>query len=249
MPKVFALSESAYQRGSDYDIVMLYQMLLGRNPENSQVIQDHRANPLNQALHTFLGSPEFRESVLDPITNGGAVRRHDIVPRPSSEQLNWLFSRTVLDETQKTALRQAANWEQFFQYLCSLDGFLEQLPPPPPRPARPPVQLKPVTRAPAPIVVQQPAPVPAAAPPPAHQGSAELMARLDRLEAMLDELTRMVGALHQPTGSEATVEMPDAADFADARLGERRDAVEMDAGEVLVAAPAKVKPSRNRQAR
>jgi hypothetical protein len=68
MAKVFSLSEAAYQQGSDYDIVMLYQVLLGRNPENSQVIQDHRKAPLNAALKTFISSPEFRDSVLDPIT-------------------------------------------------------------------------------------------------------------------------------------------------------------------------------------
>jgi hypothetical protein len=213
MARVFSLSEAAYQKGSDYDIVMLYQVLLGRNPENSQVIQDHRSNTFNVALQTFVSSPEFRESVLDPISRGAPVRRHDIVPRPSAEQLNWLFGRTVLDESQKNALRQAANWEQFFGYLCSLDGFLEPLPAPPPRPAPAAVAFRPVAK-PAP----RPQPAPLSAPVPGRPvlGSqvavgptnAEIMAKLDRLEIMLAAVLQQIAA--PPQSAAAPMAMPDA---------------------------------------
>jgi hypothetical protein len=151
--------------------------------------------------------------------------------------LNWLFSRTVLDEGQKTTLRQAQSWEQFFGYLCSLDGFLEQLPAPPPRQARPPVPFKPATR---PAV---PAPVKPSPPPPALAGpsNAELMAKLDRLEAML---AQVLAGQPAPAGSgvatQAAAALPRRADL--------RDGVAMDAAETL-SPTGKAKPSSRRQAR
>jgi hypothetical protein len=233
--KVFALSESAYQQGSDYDIVMLYQVLLGRNPENSAVIQDHRANGFNKALETFVSSQEFRDSVLDPVRRGAPVRRHDQLPRPSADQLNWLFSRAILDEGQKTILRQSANWEQFFQFLCSLDGFLEPAaapPPPPPEVASRPMQRpKPLPSPPKHVVLPQPGP-----------SNADVMIKLERLEAMLVDLLARVGvAAPQPS-------LPDPVAVRDRSMDKRaaRPAV-VETGPAP--APPNVKPSSKRQAR
>jgi hypothetical protein len=239
MSKVFSLSEAAYQKGSDYDIVMLYQVLLGRNPENSQVIQDHRASTFNVALQTFVSSPEFREGVLDPISRGAPVRRHDIVPRPSPEQLNWLFGRAVLDESQKTALRQAANWEQFFGYLCSLDGFLEPLPPPPPRPVPPPAPFRPTIH---PRPQPPPALSPPVSPPPPGPAMAAIMAKLEKLEAMLGTILATLAA--QPQSAAASM-----AVGADAAEPARREERLAGAVEAAPGGAPKLKPSSRRQAR
>jgi hypothetical protein len=228
MVRVFSLSEASYQRGSDYDIVMLYQVLLGRNPENSQVIQDHRTNPFNLALQTFISSPEFRESVLDPIAAGAPLRRHDIVPRPTAEQLNWLFGRTVLDDGQKAALRDAANWEQFFRYLSSLDGFLEPLPAPPPRKMRPPIPFKPSARPLAPPPPARP-PIPIAGTLPHAQhgpSNADLMRKLDHLETMLADLARLLAgpASDAQSAAAAPIAMPAASAAPKAKPSSKRQA-------------------------
>lgn len=178
--QVFTLSESAFERGTEYDVVMLYQVMLGRNPENSTVIQNHRTQPLSAALHTFVSSPEFIDGVREPVMAGAKVRGHAIVPRPSEDQLNWLFSRTVLDEGQKRKLRDAEDWEQFFGHLVTWRGFLDPPPAPPRHPPRA-VPFKPNAR---PLAARVPVPpaVPAAAPGPTN---AELMVKLEAIEALL----------------------------------------------------------------
>lgn len=180
---VFTLAESAFERGSEYDVVMLYQVLLGRNPENSAVIQNHRTAPLSAAFHTFVSSPEFRDKVMDPVLAGAPMRSHDMNPRPSEDQLAWLFTRTVLDEGQKRKLRDAEDWEQFFAHLLNWRGFLDPPPAPPRHPPRA-VPFKPNAR-PLAARLATPAPAPAQAPGPTN---AELMAKLDAIELLLQQL-------------------------------------------------------------
>ena len=237
--RIFTLSESAYERGTEYDVVMLYQVLLGRNPENSTVIQNHRSQPLNATLHLFVSSDEFRTSVLTPIQTGGTVIRHDMGPRPSDDQLAWLFGRSVLDEGQKKTLREAPNWEQFFGYLCSLEGFLEQPPAPPLRAVRTPVPFKPNAR---PLIIPPPpiSPPPATPPGPSN---AELMARLAAMEAMLADILRLLrGQVHSAAA--------DSPALADALPRDRLPGAAFEPTAAKAKAPsAAAKPSRSRQAR
>ncbi len=216
MARIFALAEGAYQRGTDYDIVMLYQVLLGRNPESSQVIMEHRSNTLDRAFHTFVNSDEFRDSVLGPIGRSEPVRRHDIVPRPSTEHLNWLFNRTVLDEADRAALRAADSWNAFFASLLGMEGFMNPLP------MRPAPQG--ASQGAPPAEAGAPMPRRAAVVPPAEAApmpSAEaLTARLDRIEALLTQIAARLDAPH----AAAPAAVPDVAPAAKSRPSSKRQA-------------------------
>lgn len=202
MGQFFTLAEPTFQRGTDYDVVMLYQVLLGRNPESSHVIMEHRANTLAGAFRTFITSDEFLQNVVGPIRQGQPVRRPDGEPRPNSDQLAWLFDQVLFDEADREALRAAPDWDSVFGYLIGLEGFLDPRPqlPAETAPAAPPVLAGPPLRA---RVVENPLPPPHAIPP----ALGTVLARLDRIEAMIGDLTLRLDAL-QPGGGAAASSRP-----------------------------------------
>ncbi len=190
MGQFFTLAEPTFQRGTDYDVVMLYQVLLGRNPESSHVIMEHRSNTLAGAFRTFITSDEFLENVVGPTRQGQKVRRPDGEPRPNSEQLAWLFDQVLFDELDREALRAAPDWDSVFRYLIGLEGFLD---PKPQMPAELAPQAAPVLTGP-PLrarMIENPLPPPHAIPP----ALGTVLARLDRIEAMIAELGRRLDAL------------------------------------------------------
>ncbi len=195
MGKVFTLAEQTFQRGTDYDIVMLYQLFLGRNPESSHVIMEHRSKTLAAAFRTFLTSDEFRAGTVAPARLGQPVHRHDTEPVPTTDQLDWLFEHVLFDEDDRLALRAATSWESFFAYLLALDGFLDPqiLPPEGPAPDQPPAPepLGPPLRA---RVVENAG----AHAHPIQPALATVLARLDRLEALIIDLGHRLDALHPP---------------------------------------------------
>ena len=122
---VAATSPLAFQAraghpGDDYDVLMCYQIVLGRNPENSFVIEEAKTQSIATMMCAFLHSREFAGAVLARMREGGRLPHADLSSAPSAQQITWLAAQLVLDEAQQAQVRGVRTWE-------ALVGFLSQL--------------------------------------------------------------------------------------------------------------------------
>ncbi len=125
---------AADERGSDLDVLMGYQMFLGRDPENSFVILDSKASPVRNFVRGLLSSGEFQNAVVTPLLRGQPMPHERMAAGPSPQQVRWLLSHLALDEARAQSLAEAVSWQGFWQVLATTPGFplgaAEQLPAP-----------------------------------------------------------------------------------------------------------------------
>jgi hypothetical protein len=118
----FAFRPAAGNALTDYDVVMAFELFLGRNPESAAAIDYHKAQSFPSMMAGCLASPEFAETVTRPLRAGVKVRRGDYRGKPSVEQLAWLARYIVLDTAQVDSLETAPDWAGFFQALHAIGG-------------------------------------------------------------------------------------------------------------------------------
>ena len=70
------------------DITYLYENILGRSPENNQVILNNLGKPYREVLAIFLNSPEFKRRLQNSEPN-------DVVLETSDEELSLLLQKTT----------------------------------------------------------------------------------------------------------------------------------------------------------
>lgn len=122
-PAPLQFSVEAAQPGSDLDVLMGYQVLLGRDPENSQVILDAKSSPVGVFMRACLGSGEFRDHVLQPLSSGRPIRHEAETAGPSAQQRAWLARQILLSSEERAALYGLRSWRALFTLLSRLDGF------------------------------------------------------------------------------------------------------------------------------
>jgi ADP-heptose:LPS heptosyltransferase/GT2 family glycosyltransferase len=109
--------------GSDLDVLMGYQLFLGRDPENSFVIREAKVSPVRGVLRGLLSSGEFQNAVASPLLRGQPMPHERLSPGPSPQQVNWLLSHLVVDAGSALRLREAVSWQGFWQILATTPGF------------------------------------------------------------------------------------------------------------------------------
>ncbi len=109
--------------GTDFDVLMGYQIFLGRDPESSFVIADAKTSPVGAFLRALMGSGEFQSAVLDRLVAGRALPHETASLAPSAEQMDWLFRHVRLPATTQVALRAAPDWRAWLQTLAAAPGF------------------------------------------------------------------------------------------------------------------------------
>jgi hypothetical protein len=119
-------SEAAQELARKVYVLMLYQTLLGRDPENSFVIEEARTQPLRALFRGFVESSEFTDAVIRPIRDGGRLRHDLAAPGPTRQQRDWIASLLVLDPHDENAIRSATTWRGFFEALMRTPGFLAE---------------------------------------------------------------------------------------------------------------------------
>src|SRR5665811_766520 len=72
-PAALAFTEAASAGGTDLDVLMGYQLLLGRDPENSAVIADAKNSPVGAFIRALLLSGEFQSGVVERLRAGRAL--------------------------------------------------------------------------------------------------------------------------------------------------------------------------------
>jgi len=118
----------------DRDVLTGYQLFLGRDPENSFVIADNKANSVRGFITGLLGSTEFHGAVLAPMQRGQAMPHERTSLGPTAEQAGWLTGLLAMPASVAESLLAAKDWRGFFTALAAAPGIT--LAPPPAAPAR-----------------------------------------------------------------------------------------------------------------
>jgi hypothetical protein len=116
----FIFSAKAKEWAGSVPTTTLYQVLLGRDPENSHVIDEAKTQPIEAVFLSFVRSAEFAEFVVTPLRAGARLRHELSAPAPDSAQLHWLASLLVLPTAQHEAICGATSWPRFFEALLGL---------------------------------------------------------------------------------------------------------------------------------
>jgi ADP-heptose:LPS heptosyltransferase/GT2 family glycosyltransferase len=115
----FAAATSA--PGSDRDVLMGYQIFLGRDPENSHVMVEAKANPLRGFITGLILSGEFESAVLQPLSRRLPMPHERSGAGPDQAQLAWV--NTILDLPQPLSGAGTPDWRGFWAAMLAVPGF------------------------------------------------------------------------------------------------------------------------------
>jgi ADP-heptose:LPS heptosyltransferase/GT2 family glycosyltransferase len=121
-PAVLAFTEAADAGGTDLDVLMGYQLLLGRDPENSAVIADAKNSPVRAFIKALLISDEFQSGVAAKLEAGAALPHELGSNAPSERQRDWLLRHLSVPLYAETMLRSAPSWRDFTRVLLRVPG-------------------------------------------------------------------------------------------------------------------------------
>ena len=118
-----AFTPAADAGGTDRDVLLGYQIFLGRDPESSFVIADAKNSPVGSFLRALMASGEFQSAVLDKLQAGRPLPHEAAAGAPSAEQLDWLFRHLRVPTRAEAALRAAPNWADWLRIILAIPGF------------------------------------------------------------------------------------------------------------------------------
>jgi ADP-heptose:LPS heptosyltransferase/GT2 family glycosyltransferase len=121
-PAGIGYTRAADAGGTDFDVLMGYQLLLGRDPENSFVIADAKSSPVGAFIRALISSGEFQSSVIDRLESGRPMPHETAAIAPSRQQLDWLFRFITVPTYAETMLRSAPTWRHFLRVLLAVPG-------------------------------------------------------------------------------------------------------------------------------
>jgi ADP-heptose:LPS heptosyltransferase/GT2 family glycosyltransferase len=121
-PAGLGFTKAADTGGTDLDVLMGYQIILGRDPENSFVIADAKSSPVGAFIRAFVSSGEFQSSVQDRLESGRPLPHETASIAPSRQQLDWLFRFITVPSYAETMLRSAPTWRDFLRVFLAVPG-------------------------------------------------------------------------------------------------------------------------------
>jgi len=163
LPLEIPFTAAAERLSTDHDVLMCYELLLGRDPENSFVIQESKTQPVRRVMEAFLRSDEFANNVAGPFRRGARIAHDSLSRGPNAEQIAWLTMMLRLPDKLVMSLRDACDWKTLFEPLSETLGLLV-------------------------------CPAPITSPP--DDPLAALQARVDQLQAMLQQVNDAIPVLH-----------------------------------------------------
>jgi ADP-heptose:LPS heptosyltransferase/GT2 family glycosyltransferase len=138
-PSGLGYTRAADAGGTDLDVLLGYQILLGRDPENSFVIADAKSSPVGAFIRALVSSGEFQSSVLDRMESGRPLPHETATIAPTRQHLDWLFRFVTVPSYAETMLRSAPTWRHFLRVFLAVPG----VPLPPARAAAPQAEPQP----------------------------------------------------------------------------------------------------------
>jgi hypothetical protein len=116
-------SPSSERLSSDYDVLLGYQIFLGRNPESSFVIQDKKSQPIKEMVRGLFASQEFRDSVARPLAKDADLIHSALGMVLGPEHISWIEDLVILPDDQRAALERAVSWREVFGTLSAIECF------------------------------------------------------------------------------------------------------------------------------
>jgi len=98
------LTRAADRRATAFDVLMWYQVFLGRDPETEQVVDVATRQSVHTHIRAFLSSDEFETEVLERLRHGGRLPHERLGPGPSSAHLAWVARHLQLPADGRAAL-------------------------------------------------------------------------------------------------------------------------------------------------
>ncbi len=123
LPPVLRFTPASDAPVTDRDVLLGYQVFLGRDPENSFVIASARANPLHGMIRGWITSDEFTNAILAPLEAGRPLPHETGSPGPDPDQTEWVIRHLDLDPASRADVQGALSWRDLLQVLVRLPGF------------------------------------------------------------------------------------------------------------------------------
>ncbi len=115
------LTRAAERQATAFDVLMCYQVFLGRDPEDEHVVDVATRDPVRTHIRAFLSSDEFDGSVLQRLRHGGRLPHERLGPGPSSAHLAWVARHLQLPAAERAALLRLRGWDGLLALLCRAD--------------------------------------------------------------------------------------------------------------------------------
>ncbi len=122
-PPGISFTPAADAGGTDADVLMGYQLFLGRDPESSFVIADAKNSPVGAFIRALMGSGEFQSAVLDRLAARRSLPHENASAAPRPDQLDWLFRHMRVPPRAEQMLRAAPDWAEWLRMLVAIPGF------------------------------------------------------------------------------------------------------------------------------
>ncbi len=122
-PPTLSFTPAADAGSTDRDVLIGYQLFLGRDPESSFVIADAKNSPVGAFIRALMGSGEFQSAVLDKLAAGRPLPHEAASAVPSPDHLDWLFRYVRVPGRAETVLRAATSWGEWLRTIVAVPGF------------------------------------------------------------------------------------------------------------------------------
>lgn len=105
------------------DVMMGYEVLLGRKPENTAVVEEAMATRVCDFIVGVASSDEFHEEVMVALGNDRPPPHAAESRAPSDAQKDWLLRQLSIPPQSEALLRAQNNWAEWLSILLALPGF------------------------------------------------------------------------------------------------------------------------------
>ena len=121
------------------DVAMGYRIFLGRDPENTAVVDEAMTTQVRDFIPGVVTSEEFFEEVLARLGESQPLPHESSSSAPSSAQKDWLLGHLLMPPRSEMVLRAANDWKEWLSILVAMPGF-------PVMPPTHPIGFKPIDK-------------------------------------------------------------------------------------------------------
>jgi Radical SAM superfamily len=108
---------------TEFDVLMGYQVFLGRTPESRAVIDEAQCSLVNAFIPGLLRSIEFNQAVSMPLGRQARLRHERTSANLPPECRDWLMKYVAVPAAARKLLYQAQSWTEFWEILIKSPGF------------------------------------------------------------------------------------------------------------------------------
>ncbi len=115
------LTRAAERQATVLDVLMCYQVFLGRGPENEHVVETGTRNSVRAHFRAFLQADEFEQEVLGRLRDGARLPHERLGPGPSSAHLAWVARHLHLPPAERAGLLRLRGWPELLTLISRAD--------------------------------------------------------------------------------------------------------------------------------